>query len=134
MAKKQQTQTLNRKERVIAATDLRGVPEGTQGRVILSNGFDWVRYWVHFDNGIEMGSIHRDKLVRVAEWDSYLVERELSAAQALEGGDSGADEGTDDSEDSSGGDGNEATVNGVAVPQLLLDRTQSALDRFGVSR
>ena len=33
-----------------------------------------------------------------------------------------------------GGGGDGATVNGVLVPQLLLDRTKAALDRFGVSR
>ncbi|MGI9624718.1 MAG: hypothetical protein ACR2PK_17940 [Acidimicrobiales bacterium] len=135
MAKKQATQTLRKKERVKAATDLVGVPEGTEGRVILSNGFDWVRYWVHFDNGVEMGSLHRDKLVRAKEWDIYLVEREQAAELAATVDESEADgeAATEDAEGSSGG-GDGATVNGVVVPQLLLDRTQAALDRFGVSR
>ena len=59
---------LRKKEIVRAAINLRGVPEGTMGRVILSSGLDWVRYWVAFDNGVEVGSLHRNKLVREAEW------------------------------------------------------------------
>jgi hypothetical protein len=69
---------LQKKEIVKAAIDLRGVPEGTLGKVILSNALDWVRYWVAFDNGVEVGSLHRDKLVRENEWDDYLLARERS--------------------------------------------------------
>ena len=54
---------LQKKEVVKAAIDLRGVPQGTSGQVILSIGLDWVRYWVAFDNGVEVGSLHRDKSV-----------------------------------------------------------------------
>ena len=132
MPKKSTRETLVRKERVKAAVDLRGVPEGTEGRVIVSNGFDWVRYWVAFDNGVEMGSLHRDKLVRVKEWDQYLIDRELAAERAANAVEAGDDDAGEAAGGGGGGDG--ATVNGVLVPQLLLDRTKSALDRFGVSR
>ena len=132
MPKKPLGETLVRKERVKAAVDLRDVPEGTEGRVIISNGIDWVRYWVAFDNGVEMGSLHRDKLVRVHEWDQYLVDRELAAERASTAAEAGDAEGGEDAGGGGGGDG--ATVNGVLVPQLLLDRTKAALDRFGVSR
>ncbi len=131
MAKKSLGETLRKKERVKAAVDLRGVPEGTEGRVIISNGFDWVRYWVAFDNGVEMGSLHRDKLVRVKEWDRYLVDRELAAERAAVAAEAGDDA---DAAGADGGAGDGATVNGVPVPQLLLDRTKAALERFGVSR
>ncbi len=133
MPKKNRGQTLVRKERVKAAEDLRDVPEGTEGRVILSNGVDWIRYWVHFDNGVEMGSLHRDKLVRVDEWDRYLVDRAEAAERAEAMGD--AAEGDSAADDAgAGAAGGGATINGVAVPQLLLDRTTAALARFGVSR
>ena len=132
MPKKSTGETLVRKERVKAAVDLRGVPEGTEGRVIVSNGFDWVRYWVAFDNGVEMGSLHRDKLVRVKEWDQYLIDRELAAERAANAVEAGDDDAGEAAGGGGGGDG--ATVNGVLVPQLLLDRTKAALDRFGVSR
>ena len=121
---------LRKKEVVKAAINLRGVPEGTTGQVILSNGLDWVRYWVAFDNGVEVGSLHRDKLIREDEWDDYLLKREQTLQKA-----ENKTELTDDSEEppSSSGSGG-VEVNGVLVPQLLLDRTQAALERFGVSR
>lgn len=122
---------LQKKEIVKAAINLRGVPEGTMGKVILSSGLDWVRYWVAFENGVEIGSLHRDKLVREAEWDAYLVQRERSqeiAESDSEGQDSSG--GSDSPSSGSGG----VEVNGVLVPQLLLDRTKAALERLGVSR
>jgi hypothetical protein len=123
---------LARKERVKAAVELRGVPEGTEGRVMLRNGLDWIRYWVAFDNGVEMGSLGREKLVRVREWDKFLVERAAAAEAALTAPE--ADDSDDDDDGSATSDGEGVTVNGVVVPQLLIDRTQGALERFGVSR
>jgi hypothetical protein len=47
-------------DRVAAAADLDGVPAGTEGKVILANGFNWQRYRVLFKNGIELGDLdHR---------------------------------------------------------------------------
>jgi hypothetical protein len=122
---------LQKKEIVKAAIDLRGVPEGTLGRVILSNGLDWVRYWVAFDNGVEVGSLHRDKLVRENEWDDYLLARERSE-EVVENDSEIPDSSAESPSQSSGSGGVE--VNGVLVPQLLLDRAQAALERFGVTR
>ncbi len=121
-------EALRRKERVKAATDLRDVPEGTEGRVMLSNGIGWTRYWVSFDNGIDMGSLGREKLVRVAEWEQYLIDRERQVDAVVDGPEVAGAEIADDG--AAGG----VTVNGVAVPQLLLDRTNAALERLGVSR
>lgn len=45
---------------VEATTELDGVPTGTKGRVLLANGFNWQRYRVLFDNGVELGDLdHR---------------------------------------------------------------------------
>jgi len=45
---------------VSASTDLDGVVTGTAGKVTLANGFNWQRYRVLFDNGIELGDLdHR---------------------------------------------------------------------------
>ena len=44
-------------DRVEALTALQGVPEGTQGKVILANGFNWQRYRVLFTNGVELGDL-----------------------------------------------------------------------------
>ena len=122
------TKVLTKQQEVVAATDLKGVPEGTSGKVMLSNGLDWVRYWVKFENGVEMGSLHRNKLVSAEDWDLYLEEREDDALPLEETTDSA------DEESSTTGSGGGVEVNGVLVPQLLLDRSQAALERFGVSR
>ena len=122
------TKVLTKQQEVVAATDLKGVPEGTSGKVMLSNGLDWVRYWVKFENGVEIGSLHRNKLVSAEDWDLYLEEREDGALPLEETTDSA------DEESSTTGSGGGVEVNGVLVPQLLLDRSQAALERFGVSR
>lgn len=44
-----------RHQKVVATQDLPGVPSGTPGRVIFTNGLTWVRYRVKFDNGVELG-------------------------------------------------------------------------------
>lgn len=42
------------KDRVVAAQDLPGVPEGSPGRVVSVTGLSWIRYRVWFDNGVEL--------------------------------------------------------------------------------
>ncbi|MEY4229292.1 MAG: hypothetical protein RLZZ362_141 [Actinomycetota bacterium] len=45
-------------DRVRATVDLPdGVPAGTEGKVYLANGFNWLRYRVLFDNGVEIGDL-----------------------------------------------------------------------------
>lgn len=44
-------------DRVEAAVDLPGVAAGTPGKVLLANGFNWQRYRVRFDNGVELGDL-----------------------------------------------------------------------------
>lgn len=125
---------LSRRERVILAEDLAGVAEGTPGEVILHTGMRWVRYWVRFDSGAERGSIHRDKLVREAEWETFLADR--AAAEAAEqAGESLAPSDGDLQElpaaapdDDAGGD---MVVNGATVPAHLLARSASARERLG---
>ena len=77
-------------EHVVATEDLVGVPEGTPGRVKLVNGFDWIRYWVFFENGAQLGSIGGNQLVRPQHWRQFKIDREeriereaLAAEQAL---------------------------------------------------
>jgi hypothetical protein len=53
--------TLRMGDRVRATEELHGVPVGTEGKVILANGFSWQRYRVLFDNGVELGDLdHRN--------------------------------------------------------------------------
>ena len=47
-------------DRVRTNAEVHGVPVGTEGKVLLANGFNWQRYRVLFDNGAEVGDLdHR---------------------------------------------------------------------------
>jgi hypothetical protein len=48
--------------KVTATTDLPGVPAGTQGKVMLVNGFQRLRYWVHFSNGVDLGQLDGEQI------------------------------------------------------------------------
>jgi hypothetical protein len=41
-------------DRVRTTVELESVPAGTEGKVILANGFNWQRYRVLFDNDVEV--------------------------------------------------------------------------------
>lgn len=115
---------LGKGDKVVLTVDLRDVPEGTEGKVVLVVGLTWIRYWVSFANGVAVGSVNRKQLATPAEW-----------TRRLEGGDeaeAGAAEGASD--DSSGGDdggGGGYTHAGILVPQLLIDRSKAARERLG---
>jgi len=68
--------------KVIATEGLRGVPEGTRGKTSRGVGLTWFRYRVYFDNGVELGSIGQDKLVRAENWPQFQVDREKAAKVA----------------------------------------------------
>lgn len=111
--------------KVRATTDLPGVPAGTAGKVAMSNGITWKRYWVRFENGELIGHVDHDKIVISRAWDQYHAAKEAAAAAAEAGVSIAGD---------AGGGVAEAADNAFGVPQYLLDRTKSALERFGVSR
>lgn len=48
---------LRLRDTVVATVDLDDVPKGTPGRVVLANGFNWLRYRVQFENGVELGDL-----------------------------------------------------------------------------
>jgi hypothetical protein len=50
-------------DRVTAKVPLAGVPEGSAGKVMLANGFNWMRYRVRFENGIEVPDLDDRQLV-----------------------------------------------------------------------
>jgi hypothetical protein len=116
-------EVLRRGDKVIATRELRGIPEGTEGTVSLVNGFEWVRYWVRFDNGVSLGSITRKALATPTE-----LEQKVSGGAA-----DGADE-AEDAEDAGDGDGDAGggvtTTNGTLVPQKLIDRAAAARARL----
>lgn len=44
-------------DKVVAVTDLPGVPAGTPGKITVANGLQWKRFWVLFDTGVELGHL-----------------------------------------------------------------------------
>ena len=125
MAKAGSDDILDKKAVVIARTDLRDVPEGTKGKVVLVNGLTWIRYWVRFENGITMGSVNRANLATPAEW-----QRHLNGEDTVEAATAGAVDGDGGAGEDDGGGG--VTVNGVLVPAKLIERTKAARARLGV--
>ena len=60
-----------RRQKVVAAVDLPGVPAGTFGKVWFVSGVTWIRYHVAFDNGVEIANVDggdiRDRKTHLAE-------------------------------------------------------------------
>jgi hypothetical protein len=116
---------LRRKDRVVAAVDLPGIPAGTEGRVIMVSGFSWIRYWIRFDNGVERGSISRSALVRPGEpWGEALAELRANAAAPVAAADGPAAV--------AGADAGGVEVAGVMIPAHLLERTKTRREVLGV--
>jgi len=62
MAEKVSAGTYREKDKVRAAENLPGVPEGTTGTVVSVNGLSWIRYRVRFDNGRELNLLDGKRL------------------------------------------------------------------------
>lgn len=124
------TTPYRKNQKVIATTDLPGVPEGTRGKVKVINGMTWLRYWVMFDNGAWLGQVDHAQLVPAGEWAEYQRRRE-EAANAPAEADGDADSGAGDGDGPAAAAGEGATVNGVSVPAHLLDRSKKARERLG---
>jgi hypothetical protein len=105
-----------------ATTDLRDVPEGTTGKVILVNGLSWIRYWVRFDNGVTLGSISRHKLATKED-----LLRGPDTGMATDGADGDGGDGAEAAADASGG---VTTPNGTFIPQKHIDRAKAARARL----
>lgn len=115
---------LPKKAKVIAYNDLVGVPEGTEGKVVIVNGISWIRYWVRWANGKTVGSVNRVDLATPDEWANKLAggdEPTVEATSTASGSEAGAAE-TDGGED--------AVINGVTVPAMLIARSAAARARL----
>jgi hypothetical protein len=124
VAKKDQSSEILRKgDKVVLTTDMREVPEGTEGKVVLVVGLSWIRYWVSFDNGVAVGSINRKHLATPAEWKRRLAGGDEAQAASTDAGEV--------AEAGGGDDGGGYTHAGVLVPQLLIDRSKAARERLG---
>lgn len=56
---------LKKGDRVRSVRPLPRVPEGTEGKVTVIAGFNWRRYRVLFDNGIEIGSLDAKSIEKI---------------------------------------------------------------------
>lgn len=115
-----------RNEKVKALEDLPGVPQGTEGRVLLVSGFAWTRYHVAFDNGLDIGQVDGSKLSRPKEYEAALEQRANAATAVDEEASANGD--TEEVAEEAAGDAK--VVNGVSVPAHLLERSQRARSRL----
>ena len=121
--------TFRRKDRVVAAVAMPGIPEGTPGRVVMVAGLTWIRYWVRFENGVVRGSLARHKLARLDEWEAIKERRERGDEPADTGGDAVAAPDGDGGAPAAAGDGYRHA--GVVVPQTLLERSKRRREALG---
>ena len=132
-----QARTLKRGERVRLVAELPGVPEGTEGKVAMANGFAWNRYWVRMVDGRVVGHIDHGDLVRTKDYGRFLVARDREAEEAAMAALQTAEAGVAPSAGAAAAEGEadggtgEAVVNGVAVPAFLLERSAEARARLG---
>ena len=69
-------------DRVTTIVEVPGVPIGTEGKVILANGFNWQRYRILFVNGAEVGDLDHRHLVPIGRAKRRI---EKAAARAARG-------------------------------------------------
>lgn len=129
MAKKESTdKVLKPKERVVATSEMPGIPEGTTGKVILPEGLTWIRYWVRFDNGVVRGTIDRSKLARPGEWAELVRRRESGEDMTV----TTSEASSDDAPAAAAAEGESVLINGVPVPGFLIERSKARREFLGV--
>ena len=67
-------------DRVRTTVELPGVALGTEGKVILANGFNWQRYRVFFANGVEIGDLDHRNLEPIGRTAKRLEKEEKDKA------------------------------------------------------
>ncbi len=121
-------------ETVQATLDLPGVPSGTSGKIKVINGFTWRRYWVFFENGVELGQLDTGELVRPEHWDHYFEQKALEAeraAKAAEAAAAGVEAAADGAAAADAGDASDPLARLRAmVPPHLLERSKAAKERL----
>jgi len=90
MAPKISTEKMfRRRQKIVAAVDLPGVPAGTFGKVWFVSGVTWIRYHVAFDNGMEIANVDGAQITDRKVWLAEQAKRdqealEISRAEARE--------------------------------------------------
>lgn len=130
MAKKTMTSfdtPFRKNEKVSATLELPGVPEGTVGRVKLVNGITWKRYWVFFDNGVDLGQVDHKSLVRTKQWDEFQTHKAQAAtAGAAKAAAPASGDGTGDAAPAAGAGA------GSRIPAHLLERAKNRKKALGI--
>jgi hypothetical protein len=121
--------TFRRKEKVVAAVDFQDIPAGTPGKVTFVAGFDWIRYWVRFENGQTKGSINRSKLARPDEW-AEILERRARGEDDVDTGAS-AEAAPAEAAPAAGGEGADGGAAAGLVPAYLLERSKARREALG---
>ncbi len=115
-------------ERVVTTRDLGDIASGSEGRIQLRNGLgNWIRYWVHFEDGRQMGQVDHNDLTRPDQVEDWLA-REASRAEAAQ---RSAEEATAAAADT-GGEAAGGAGGGIAsqIPADLLERSKAAKARL----
>ena len=68
-------------DRVRTIDEVQGVAAGVEGKVILANGFSWLRYRVLFENGAEIGDLDHRHLEPIGRTAKRLAKRAKAAAR-----------------------------------------------------
>lgn len=120
---------LRKGEKVVAASSMPGIPEGTRGKVFMVAGFEWIRYQVRFENGKVRGSVHRHELCKVDDWPELQARRargeDEPVATVANGGDAGAGDAPAEA-------GEGIMHAGVLVPAHLLERSKKRREALGL--
>ena len=114
---------IKRHAKVVAAIDLPGVPEGTAGKVRVSNGFSWNRYWVSFENGVDLGGVSHEHLAHRRDWPQFRIDREDEKSASDLSGIAYTTKSDSDADSSS-------ETNKFGVPEHLLERSRLARQRL----
>lgn len=109
-------------QKVISTTELASVPEGTKGKVKVSNGATWARYWVMFDNGEWVGQVDHREIVPVGQYDQF---KRDEAARAARGADGETGDPAPELDE-----GAESDAGGGRIPEHLLERSRKARARL----
>jgi hypothetical protein len=70
-----------RRQKVVAAVDMPGVPTGTGGKIWFVSGVTWIRYHVAFENGAEIANVDAAQLCDRKQWETRQAEIEAARRQ-----------------------------------------------------
>jgi hypothetical protein len=113
-------------DRVVAVEPIGDIPEGTQGRIKVVDGFGWVRYWVAWETGEWMGSVDSASVVRTDRLDQWRAERDAAQVAAVAQAERSASAGGNGD---GGADAADGATGGGRVPEHLLERSRQARAR-----